>query len=237
LTRPSNGGQARIHSASSGRVGTKKNQMQTHGPVWIDADSRGLRDSNKTQFVIPSAAFVIPSAACVIPSAAFVIPSAPFVIPSAVEESIRIARPLSFRAQPLSFRAQSLSFRAHPLSFRAQSRNLFKYPSEAAPHFEGTFCYSLLVNSDDDKLNPIGWPGNQTPTALTPPGQTRQLEAPKQGEGWVFLDWKQSLDAGRIIAYKIQRRNRTDGAWQDGATAIETEATLVDSCFVAYYAE
>ena len=69
------------------------------------------------------------------------------------------------------------------------------------------------------------------------PGQTRQLEPMKQGEGWVFLDWKQPVDAGRVIAYNIQRRNRTDGAWQDVATAIQTEATLVDSCFVAYYAE
>jgi hypothetical protein len=114
------------------------------------------------------------------------------------------------------------------LSFRAQSRNLFKYPSEATPHFEVTFCYSLLVNSDDDKLKLIGWPGNQTPTAFAPPGQTRQLEAPKQGEGWVFLDWKQPVDGGRFIAYNIHRRNRTDGAWQDVATAIETESTLVD---------
>ena len=44
----------------------------------------------------------------------------------------------------------------------------------------------------------------------------------------MFLDWKQPVDAGRIIVYKIQRRNRTEGAWQDVATAIETEATLVD---------
>jgi len=36
------------------------------------------------------------------------------------------------------------------------------------------------------------------------------------------------VDGGRIIAYKIQRRNRPSGAWQDVATAIETESTLVD---------
>ena len=50
----------------------------------------------------------------------------------------------------------------------------------------------------------------------------------KQGDAWVFLDWKQPVDGGRVIAYNIQRRNRTDGAWQDVATAIETEATLVE---------
>jgi len=32
----------------------------------------------------------------------------------------------------------------------------------------------------------------------------------------------------RVSAYKIQRHNRTEGAWQDVATAIETESTLVD---------
>jgi hypothetical protein len=84
------------------------------------------------------------------------------------------------------------------------------------------------VNFDDDKLKLIGWSGNQTPTALVPPGQVRQLEAPKQGDGWVFLDWKAPADGGKVIAYKIQRRQRPEGAWQDVATAIETESTLVD---------
>ena len=36
------------------------------------------------------------------------------------------------------------------------------------------------------------------------------------------------VDGGRVIAYHIQRRNRTEDAWQDVATAIETESTLVD---------
>ena len=85
-----------------------------------------------------------------------------------------------------------------------------------------------VVNFDDDKLKLIGWSGNQTPTALIPPGEVRQLEAPKQGDGWVFLDWKQPVDGGKVSAYKIQRRNRPEGGWQDVATAIETESTLVD---------
>jgi len=85
-----------------------------------------------------------------------------------------------------------------------------------------------VVNFDDDKLKLLGWSGKDTPTALAPPGQVRQLEAPKQGAGWVFLDWKQPAEGGRISAYKIQRRQRPEGAWQDVATAIETEATLVE---------
>jgi hypothetical protein len=87
------------------------------------------------------------------------------------------------------------------------------------------------VNFDDDKLKLIGWSGKETPTALIPSGEVRQLEAPKQGEGvggWVFLDWKAPADGGKVSAYKIQRRQRPEGAWQDVSTAIETESTLVE---------
>jgi len=44
------------------------------------------------------------------------------------------------------------------------------------------------VDFDDDKLKIIGWAGKKTKTPLTPPGQPRLLEAPKQGKGWLFLD-------------------------------------------------
>ena len=54
------------------------------------------------------------------------------------------------------------------------------------------------------------------------------MEAPRQGEGWVFLDFKAPADGGKVIAYKIQRRNCPEGAWQDVANAIQTEVTLVD---------
>ncbi len=48
----------------------------------------------------------------------------------------------------------------------------------------------------------------------------RQLEAMKQGEGWVFLDWKQPAEGERVSAYKVQRRS--GGNWQDVATAIKS---------------
>jgi hypothetical protein len=52
------------------------------------------------------------------------------------------------------------------------------------------------------------------------------LEAPRQGEGWLFLDWKEPVDGGTVTAYKIQRRLCPDGAWFDVGTALETEITL-----------
>jgi len=84
------------------------------------------------------------------------------------------------------------------------------------------------VNYDDDKLKLIGWSGKSAPSELQSPGETRQLEAPKQGDGWIFLDWKAPAEGGKISAYKIQRRQRPEGAWQEVGTAIETESTLVD---------
>ena len=84
------------------------------------------------------------------------------------------------------------------------------------------------VNFDDDKLKLIGWAGKKEATPLAPPGQARQLEAPKQGAGWVFLDWKAPFDGGKPKAYKVQRRLRPSGSWQDVATAIVTEVTLVE---------
>lgn len=84
------------------------------------------------------------------------------------------------------------------------------------------------VDFDDDKLKLIGWAGRKAKTPLAPPGQARLLEAPKQGEGWVFLDWKAPIDGGAPAAYKVMRRERPAGPWEDAATAVITEATLVE---------
>ena len=74
-------------------------------------------------------------------------------------------------------------------------------------------------------VDPLG--GRATPPRQ-PPGQTHLLEAPKQGKGWLFFDWKAPADRDKPKAYKLQRRNRPAGPWATVATAILTEATLVD---------
>ena len=74
------------------------------------------------------------------------------------------------------------------------------------------------VDYDDDKLKLIGWAGRKAAAPLAVPGQARLLEAPRQGEGWVFLDWKKPADGGRPAAYKIMRRQRPAGPWEDVAT-------------------
>lgn len=84
------------------------------------------------------------------------------------------------------------------------------------------------VDYDDDKLKLIGWAGRKAATPLEMPGQTRLLEAPKQGDGWVFLDWKAPVEGGAVSAYRVMRRERPEGPWQDVATAVISEATLVE---------
>ncbi len=85
-----------------------------------------------------------------------------------------------------------------------------------------------VTKFNDDKLKLIGWAGKKAKTPLAVPGQARLLEAPKQGAGWLFLDWKAPADGGKPKAYKVQRRNRSAGSWKTVATAILSEITLVD---------
>jgi len=82
------------------------------------------------------------------------------------------------------------------------------------------------VNYNDDKLKGLGWAGKTARTPLDPPGQPRALEAPQQGEGWIFLDWKSPAEGGPVSSYKIERRERPAGDWGIVAMAIETETTL-----------
>lgn len=81
---------------------------------------------------------------------------------------------------------------------------------------------------DNAALQAFGWAGRKTPTAMQPPEQPRSLEAAKQGENWVFLDWKEPIGGGKAAVYKVQRRESPSKTWEDAATAFESEATLTN---------
>ena len=84
------------------------------------------------------------------------------------------------------------------------------------------------VDFDDDLLKLLGWGGRKPAAALEAPGQPRTLEAPQQGDGWVFLDWKAPLDGGPVSAYKVERRERPAGDYQEIKTAYESEIVLIN---------
>lgn len=82
--------------------------------------------------------------------------------------------------------------------------------------------------SSDQQLALIGWGGHSAPITLQAPSQPRNLEISRQGEGWVYLDWKQGADGGKPSAYTVQRREMPDGAWTQTATAVDVEITLAN---------
>jgi hypothetical protein len=84
------------------------------------------------------------------------------------------------------------------------------------------------VGGNAAKLAALGWGGKSAPTALQIPGQPRSLEAPRQGEGWLFLDWKTPTDGGAVSFYKIERRMLPGGTWEVAGMAIEPEAKLAN---------
>jgi len=82
------------------------------------------------------------------------------------------------------------------------------------------------VDGNDAKLAALGWSGRAEPTPLQIPGQPRMLEAPKEGPGWLFLDWKKSPDGGKAAFYRVERRELSAEEWMMVGTALETEITL-----------
>jgi hypothetical protein len=98
---------------------------------------------------------------------------------------------------------------------------------ELTDAMKGVLRYAeTTVGNDEVKLALLGWGGQAASVALQPPGQARTLEAPRQGEGWVFLDWKEPIDGGAVASYKIERRLRPAGDWALISVALESEATL-----------
>lgn len=85
-----------------------------------------------------------------------------------------------------------------------------------------------LADGNDAQLQQIGWGARSAATPLQSPEQPRTLEAPKQGDNWVFLDWKEPIGGGAVAYYKIQRRERPAGNWTDAGSAIKSEISLND---------
>nr|VFK40847.1 MAG: Fibronectin type III domain-containing protein [Candidatus Kentron sp. TC] len=82
------------------------------------------------------------------------------------------------------------------------------------------------THSDDASLKLLGWGGRRAGTSLVAPGQTRSLEAPRQGDGWITLDWKEPDDGGKVAAYRVQRREGDSESWVDAGMAMGLDVTV-----------
>lgn len=83
-----------------------------------------------------------------------------------------------------------------------------------------------IARGENGKLQLLGWAAPRRGTSRDAPGQARTLEVIREGADWVFLDWKEPVDGGKVTAYRIQRRMRDGGAWIDVGMAVESEVLL-----------
>jgi len=86
----------------------------------------------------------------------------------------------------------------------------------------------FAANSEEGKLNLLGWGPRSSSKRLEPPARPRDLEVARSGKGWVFLDWKPPLLGGGVAAYKVQVARPEEGAWKDVGMSIETEILVND---------
>ncbi len=79
---------------------------------------------------------------------------------------------------------------------------------------------------DDGMLKTIGWGGRASKSSLLAPGQVGSVTAPREGPGWLLLEWKQPPDGGKVSAYRIQRRRHTEEVWDEAGMSVEPQALL-----------
>ena len=83
----------------------------------------------------------------------------------------------------------------------------------------------IMARKDPKRLTMLGWGPPKAPTALTAPGEVRDIAIRKEGDTWLLLAWKAPRKGGEVAAYQVQRR--TGGKpWEDVATSTETQQLL-----------
>ena len=84
------------------------------------------------------------------------------------------------------------------------------------------------VDYDGGKLRNIGWNGRKQRSELEPPGQAIDLEAKREGPGWVLLEWKKPISGGRVGVYHLQVQRVSETEWHDVTTCFERMTVLTD---------
>nr|VFJ50437.1 MAG: hypothetical protein BECKDK2373B_GA0170837_102819 [Candidatus Kentron sp. DK] len=78
----------------------------------------------------------------------------------------------------------------------------------------------------DLDLKLIGWSGRRTRTPVASPGRALNLAIVEQGKGRIKLHWGKPIDGGKVMAYQIVCRERTEDNWDSKGTAVTTEIAL-----------
>jgi hypothetical protein len=84
----------------------------------------------------------------------------------------------------------------------------------------------MITNRDDAMLKALGWSAPREKKSQAVPGQPLNLKSSVDDQGTLALTWDAPVDGGRVLAYSVRRRPKTQTAWQDIATAMETTIRL-----------
>jgi hypothetical protein len=84
----------------------------------------------------------------------------------------------------------------------------------------------MITNRDDATLKALGWSAPREKKSQVAPGQPLNLTASLDDQGTLTLRWDAPVDGGRVLAYSVRRRLKTETAWQEIATAMETTIRL-----------
>src|SRR5262245_46208133 len=82
------------------------------------------------------------------------------------------------------------------------------------------------TRNGESKLQRLGWVSKRRRLPTDVPGQVITLQLVHEGKTSVRLLWKDPFDGGKVAAYKVQRRQRDEGDWQDHSTSVKSGTTL-----------
>jgi len=118
---------------------------------------------------------------------------------------------------------------AHEAAGKMLTRTTSGGREELCDAMKANYGYAETATAPNyEQLELIDWEARKTPTAPDVPGIPRAFEAVRQGEGWVFLDWKSPADGGTVVSYQVESRERPSGDWAICGMALASEIMLAN---------
>ncbi|HWP39142.1 MAG TPA: fibronectin type III domain-containing protein [Gemmatimonadales bacterium] len=92
---------------------------------------------------------------------------------------------------------------------------------------KATLKYAEVVFRDQpSKLSQLGWGPRRDGSSLEAPGEVRDIRIVAEGDTWITLRWSPPVSGGAVGMYKIQRKTKDAGAWEDAGSSVDTVLTL-----------
>jgi len=85
----------------------------------------------------------------------------------------------------------------------------------------------VIYRRTPERLAVFGWGKRRGRRRLKAPGEVRDLTLSARGDAWLRLTWNAPLRAGKVKAYRIQRRRLGD-EWEEAGVATNRETLLID---------